>query len=95
MSLYLQQLYIVYLLNSNLNFTWRYKFVSYGGRQSHHTRQALNSTLLAYTLQKYVKGLGLGLRIRWWTRTWTWTRMGWDGLGLGLGWGGLDYNTET
>ena len=30
----------IYLLNSNLNFTWRYKFVSYGGR--HHTRQALN-----------------------------------------------------
>ena len=35
-------IYLYIYLVSNLNFTWRYKIVSYGGRQSHHTRQALN-----------------------------------------------------
>ena len=38
-----------YLLVSNFNFTWRYKFVWYGGTQSHHTGADQNDTVQRLT----------------------------------------------
>ena len=48
----------LYLLNSNLNFTWRYKFVSYGGRHSSDAEQ------ISVSVQRLKSVVGLPPTIR-------------------------------